>query len=104
MVKKTELGDAKFYCILAVVLFVLAVWHFMDGWIPQARWLERYPEFPEAWHDFGLYEFYAYNRYTAVLLAVGALVSAIVSAYSHWSAKKEDDLLNDLAQIRRQRK
>ena len=104
MAKKSELGDTKFYFILAVALFVLAAWHFVDGWIPPARWLDRYPDFPEAWHDFGLYEFYAYNRYTAVMLGVGAVVCAAISAYSHWSAKREDDLLSDLAQIRRQRK
>jgi len=104
MVKKSELGDTKFYFILALVLFGLAVWHFMDGWIPQARWLERYPEFPEAWHDFGLYKFYAYNRYTAVMLAVGAAVCAGISAYNHRSAKKQDNLLSDLAQTRRRQK
>lgn len=38
----------------------------------------KYPDFPESWHDFRLHEFYAYNRYTGVLMAIAAIVCAYI--------------------------
>lgn len=34
----------------------------------------KYPNFPEEWHDFSLQEFYAYNRWTGVMLAIASIV------------------------------
>jgi len=104
MARTYEPDSTRFYLILAVVLAFLSVWHIYDGWVPQTRWLERYPDFPETWYDLGLYEFYAYNRWTGILLGVGALVCALISARSHWGAGKNDALLSELTQLRRQRR
>lgn len=99
------LPDApKFYGILAVILLGLAIWHGIDGWVAQERWLERYPDFPAAWHDMGLREFYAYNRWTAVILGLGALFCAVVSLHSRVALTRgEGDVLDQLAAARRHR-
>ncbi len=34
----------------------------------------KYPNFPEEWHDFSLQEFYAYNRWTGVMLGIASIV------------------------------
>ena len=34
----------------------------------------KYPDFPEEWNDFSLQEFYAYNRWTGVLLGIASIV------------------------------
>ncbi len=33
-----------------------------------------YPNFPEKWYDLGLHEFYAYNRWTGILMGIASLV------------------------------
>lgn len=38
----------------------------------------QYPNFPEEWHDFSPQEFYAYNRWTGVLLGIAAIVCAYI--------------------------
>ncbi len=38
----------------------------------------KYPNFPEEWHDFSPQEFYAYNRWTGVLLGIAAIVCAYI--------------------------
>ncbi len=78
MAKRYEPEGTKSYLIAAVVLAVLAAWHIFDGWVPQERWLEKYPEFPETWYDLRLYEFYAYNRWTGIIMAVAAAVCAYI--------------------------
>jgi hypothetical protein len=78
MAKRYDVEGTKTYLWAAVILAVLAVWHGIDGWVPQERWLAKYPEMPELWYDMGLYEFYAYNRWTTVFLAVGAVVCAYI--------------------------
>ena len=94
----------RFYGILTVVCAIVSVWHGYDGWVAQERWLERYPEFPAAWYDFGLYEFYAYNRWTAVIFGIITVVCAVVSVHSYWTLKKQDDLLDTVTEMRRARK
>lgn len=38
----------------------------------------KYPNFPTKWYDMGLHEFYAYNRWTGVLMGIAALVCAYI--------------------------
>ena len=38
----------------------------------------KYPYFPDHWYDFRLHEFYAYNRYTGVLMAIASAVCAYI--------------------------
>ena len=78
MAKRYHVEGTKEYLWASVILGVLSVWHIIDGWFPRQSWREKYPEMPETWYDMGLYEFYAYNRWTAVFLAVGALVCAYI--------------------------
>lgn len=78
MPRRYEVEGTKAYLIAAAVCAALSLWHIIDGWVPQGRWLEKYPEFPSTWYDFRLYEFYAYNRWTGVILAIAAAVSAYI--------------------------
>lgn len=101
----TYRSDApKFYGILAVILLGMAIWHGIDGWVPQERWLERYPEVPDSWRDMGLYEFYAYNRWTALLCGIGAIVCFAISWHGRVTLKRESDILDELAAARRRKK
>lgn len=94
----------KFYGLLAVILLSVAVWHGVDGWVPQERWLARYPEFPEAWYDLGPYEFYAYNRWTGLILGIAALICGAISLHSHRLLKRQGALLDEVASARRNRR
>lgn len=78
MAKRYHVEGTKSYLIAAIILALLSVWHIYDGWVPQERWLEKYPDFPEAWNDFRLYEFYAYNRWTGVILGIASIVCAYI--------------------------
>ncbi len=78
MAKRYEVEGTKSYLIAAWVLAGLSLWHIVDGWVPQQRWLEKYPVFPETWYDMRLYEFYAYNRWTGVIMAIAAIVCAYI--------------------------
>jgi hypothetical protein len=105
MARRRRPDDARFYFLVALVFFAASIWHAVDGWVQQERWLTKYPVFPETWYDFGLYEFYAYNRYTCVLLALAGIVCVVLSAESRWREKhKKPELLDELTQIRRQRR
>ncbi len=99
------LPDApKFYGLLGLFLLGLAVWHGIDGWIPQERWLERYPEFPRAWYDLGLYKYYAYNRWTALVLGFSGTLCGLVSWHSRRTLERERDVLEQAVVARRTRK
>ncbi len=104
MDKKSDPEGIKFYSILALVLGAFGIWHIIDGWVPQARWLERYPEFPATWYDMGIYEFYAYNRWTGLLLSIGAIVCAALAAHGYWTVKRRDTFLDEVRQSRRRSK
>jgi len=79
MPRTYDVEGTKSYFWAAIILAVLSAWHLVDGWVPQERWLAKYPEFPEHWLDFRLYDFYAYNRWTAMILGI----SSVVCAYIH---------------------
>ncbi len=78
MARKFHVEGTKTFLIWAIILAVLAIWHIWDGWFPRASWVERYPDVPETWYDFGLREFYTYNRVTGVLLSIAAVVLAYI--------------------------
>ncbi len=60
-------------------LLLLAVWCFRDGWFPPASKLEKYPEVPADFWSLGLkYEFYRFNRVTALLAALGSVAMFVV--------------------------
>lgn len=63
----------------AIGMFLLAVWCFRDGWYPSESTLEKYPEFPEKFWSFGMaYEYYRFNRVTAVLTGVASGVLLVM--------------------------
>jgi len=63
----------------SIGLFILAIWCFRDGWFPPESKLEQYPEFPENMWSLGLqYEFYRFNRVTAILTAVASAAMLVV--------------------------
>jgi hypothetical protein len=78
MARRYEVQGTKAYLYAALVCAFFAVWHMVDGWVPQERWLAKYPDFPATWYDLGLYEFYAYNRWTGILFAIAAGVCAYI--------------------------
>ena len=78
MPRNYDVEGTKAYLVAAVVCALLAAWHIFDGWVPQERWLVKYPEFPATWYDFSLHEFYAYNRWTGVIFAVVAAICAYI--------------------------
>jgi hypothetical protein len=78
MARTYEVEGTKSYLTAAIVLALLAIWHIVDGWVPQERWLEKYPEFPKTWYDLSLYEFYAYNRWTGILMSIASVVCAVI--------------------------
>jgi hypothetical protein len=78
MARQYDVEGTKSYLTAAIILALLAAWHIFDGWVPQERWLEKYPNFPETWYDFRLHEFYAYNRWTGVIFAIAAAVCAYI--------------------------
>ncbi len=104
MDKLKDLDAFKFYMIVAVILAVVSVWHIYDGWVPQERWLERYPDFPEAWNDFGLYAFYSYNRWTGIILGIASMVCVGVSLHARFRHRQKRSMLDDLTAIRRQQR
>jgi len=57
----------------AIGLAILSIWCIRDGWFPPESKLEKYPEFPEEFWSFGLsYEFYRFNRVTALITAIAS--------------------------------
>lgn len=78
MARHYHVEGTKSFFYAAIICAGLAAWHIFDGWVPQERWLERYPEFPTSWYDLGLYEFYSYNRWTGIIFAVAAIICAYV--------------------------
>lgn len=78
MARQYHVEGTKSYLVAAIILGLLAVWHIYDGWVPQERWLEKYPDFPEHWLDFRLHEFYAYNRWTGMIFSIAAIVCAYI--------------------------
>jgi len=78
MPRQYEVEGTKTYLVVAVLAALISVWHMFDGWVPQQRWLDKYPEFPTSWYDLSLREFYAYNRWTAIISAIVAAVCAYI--------------------------
>ncbi|MDF3128744.1 hypothetical protein P0Y35_06005 [Kiritimatiellaeota bacterium B1221] len=61
----------------AIGLLVLALWCAHDGWFPSESTLEKYPEFPSSTVSLGLeYEFYRFNRVTALITGIASAVMA----------------------------
>ncbi len=78
MPRRYEVEGTKAYLIAAVLCALFSAWHIFDGWVPQERWLVKYPEFPSSWYDLSLHEFYAYNRWTGIILGIAAAVCAYI--------------------------
>ncbi len=78
MPRRYEVEGTKAYLIAAVLCALFSVWHIVDGWVPQERWLAKYPEFPATWYDLRLHEFYAYNRWTGIIMGIAAAVCAYI--------------------------
>ena len=63
----------------SIGLFLMAIWCFRDGWYPPESKMEKYPEIPTEFWSFALeYEFYRFNRVTAIIMAVASGVMGTV--------------------------
>lgn len=63
----------------AIGIFLLSVWCFRDGWFPSESTLEKYPNTPESFWSFGMaYEYYRFNRVTAVLTLIASAVLLVM--------------------------
>lgn len=71
MARKYHVEGTKSYLIAAIILFVLFAWFAWDGWFPRAGVLEKHPDLEND-------SFYAFNKTTAVLLLVGAIVCTYI--------------------------
>ncbi|MGA0333539.1 MAG: hypothetical protein ACO3N7_01450 [Kiritimatiellia bacterium] len=61
----------------SIGLLILCIWCVHDGWFPAESKLEKYPAFPPSAWSMGLdYEFYRFNRVTAVLTGIASAVMA----------------------------
>ena len=64
----------------AIGLAALALWCFRDGWFPTESTMEKYPVVPENPWSLALnYEYYRFNRVTAVLLGVMSVVLLVMN-------------------------
>lgn len=80
MARNFEVKKNNEHLYWAAGLFLLAVWCFRDGWFPPESKLEQYPAFPESFWSLGLgYEFYRFNRVTAILLAVISVALVVMN-------------------------
>lgn len=70
MARKYHVQGTRSYLIASIVLVLLAAWFIKDGWFPSEHWLTKYPDPAD--------NFYAFNKSTGVLMAIGAFVCAII--------------------------
>ena len=63
----------------SIGFFLMAIWCFRDGWYPPESKIEKYPEIPTEFWSLALeYEFYRFNRVTAIIMAVASTVMGAV--------------------------
>lgn len=63
----------------AIAMLILSIWCIRDGWFPPQSKLEKYPEFPEEVWSLALsYEFYRFNRVTAILTGIASVVLVVM--------------------------
>jgi hypothetical protein len=63
----------------AIGLLILSAWCFRDGWFPPASKIEKYPEVPANFWSLALdYEFYRFNRVTALLTGIAGIVMLVI--------------------------
>lgn len=75
MARKFDIEKNREPLYWSIGLLVLAIWCFRDGWFPPESKLEKYPETPGSMWSLGLqYEFYRFNRVTAILTGIGSAV------------------------------
>lgn len=77
MARKFDTEKNKEPLYWAIGLLILALWCVHDGWFPAESKLEKYPEFPSSPWSLGLqYEFYRFNRVTAIITGIASAVMA----------------------------
>ena len=77
MARSFEVKKNKEPLYWSIGLLVLAIWCFRDGWFPPQSKIEKYPEVPADFWSLGLqYEFYRFNRVTALITGVASAVMA----------------------------
>lgn len=79
MARSFSVEKNKEHLYWAIGMFLLAVWCFRDGWFPTESILEKYPEFPDNLWSLGwAYEYYRFNRVTAVITFIASGVLLIM--------------------------
>lgn len=58
----------------SIGLLILCIWCIRDGWYPPESKIEKYPEVPTEFWSLALdYEFYRFNRVTAILTGIASV-------------------------------
>ncbi len=79
MPRKFDVEKNKEPLYWSIGLLILAIWCFRDGWFPPESKIEKYPDFPESAWSLGLqYEFYRFNRATALITGFASAAMAVV--------------------------
>lgn len=79
MARKFDVEKNREPLYWSIGLLVVAIWCFRDGWFPPESKMEKYPDMPESMWSLALsYEFYRFNRVTAILMGLGSAAMFVV--------------------------
>ncbi len=79
MARSFEVKRNNEHLYWSIGLLILSLWCIRDGWFPPESKIEKYPDVPtETWSLALDYEFYRFNRVTAVITGIASGVLLVM--------------------------
>ncbi|MCC5848895.1 MAG: hypothetical protein JJU29_12470 [Verrucomicrobia bacterium] len=79
MARSFEVKRNNEHLYWSIGLLILCLWCIRDGWFPPESKIEKYPDVPtETWSLALGYEFYRFNRVTAIITGIASGVLLVM--------------------------